>query len=717
MHSYESITRSELVFSTQLIEHGQTFYQGNVAGVGPNYFDVLGVRPLLGRTFIPSDETADIKPVVASERLVKQLFPNGESPIGARISINLGARIIVGVISDAAALPNEGSSLWEVSPFVERGMYIRLMRLRDGASPADAERELAVISARIAGEAGEDPKANAFRFHQAADPEFQVRGFHYALVLAVFAVLLVACANVANIQLARGIGRRRELALRSALGATRQRIVRHLLGESLILGAVGLALGLVLTYWGSRALAATIPPTVGQFVIEPQFSWRVLVFALGATLFCVFVVGVAPAITVSRTNPNELLKSGAGTGATKRNRRLYAILVGAEIALALVLTSGATVLVRTWMLVNSMHYGFDPRPLAISYVNRRLEPGTKVKYSDILQSTAIRVAALKGVSDAATSMSMGVENDTISIEDAGRVREFPQPFYSAEVVSPTYLRTMGLPITKGRDFLDGERDHAVAIIDAHTAKVLFPNANPVGALIKLGDKRSNRPYVRVVGVVGELKDASWNALSNMKRLGRIYYLPGPTDEFTAPKTLVGVELIARSKENPEKLPLVLRREFATWSDVRIAQVTSMDDYLGLTRARDSERFVASLFSLFAALGVGLAAFGVYGVVAHSVAERRRELGVRVALGATGRDILHAVLRESAVVALAGAALGLLMTKYGVRLLGSMVREDDFFNAPLFAAVALLLVTISAMSAFIPALRATRIDPTESLRNE
>jgi putative ABC transport system permease protein len=720
MHTYESITRLRFEFGGRVLEHGENIREASVAGVGTNFFDVTGARPIAGRTFIPSDEQADVKPVVVSDQLVSTLFRPGESPIGARIKINREARIIVGVVPSTANFPHDHYWAWEVAPVNPPSMYVRLIRLREGASSAGAAHELDLVATRIAAAAGEDPRDVAFRFHQAADPEFQVRAIEIALVLAVAAVLLVACANLANIQLARGIGRRRELALRSALGATRRRVVAHLLTESVLLAAIGLLLGLVLTYWASRALNGSIPPQVGTYIVEPQFSWRVLAFAVSATVLCVILVGLLPAIAVSRADPNELLKSGAGTGTTRSNRRVYGVLVGSEIALALALSSGAAVLIRSQMLTSSFRYSFNPGPIAIGNVSLRLPVGT-ARFSDVLQSVVGRLAAVPNLSTAAGSMSLAVENGAISLEDAGAVREFPAPLFAATVVSPLYLRTLGPQIVKGRDFLQGERDHAAVIVDERTATALWPNANPIGAVIKLGDERSARPYVRVVGVVNDLEKRAGNSLAEaqprgVKALGRIYYLPGPIDEFAIKACCVSnVQIIARAKTRPEKLPLAVRREISGWPDALLSQISTWDDHWGMRTAREGSRFVTSLFTLFAALGVGLAAFGVYGVVAHSVAERRRELGVRVALGATSRDILHAVLRAEVVVALGGVAFGLFLTKFCVRLLPAF--EDEFFNAPLFALVAALLIATVAASAFIPALRATRIDATESLRHE
>ncbi|MGH7615965.1 MAG: ABC transporter permease [Gemmatimonadaceae bacterium] len=335
MHSYEAITRFEPGFRPQLLEHGQNLTEGSVAGVALNTFGMLGVHPIAGRTFGPADEGADVKPIVINQRLATSLFPNGESPLGATVMVDRDPYTVIGVLSDAADFPTYRTAAWRLVPFNSRAMYVRLIRLRNGATRADAERELSLLSERFAAEAGESPRDVAFRLHQAADPEFQFKGFHYALIAAVLSVLLVACANLANIQLARGISRRRELALRAALGATRSSLVAHLTIEAAILATAGLALGLLLTYWGTRGLSALIPPAVGNYIVKPQMSWRVLEFALAATAFCVLAIGVAPAIPVSRTNPSDLLKSGAGTGATRRHRLAYGWLVGLEIALAL----------------------------------------------------------------------------------------------------------------------------------------------------------------------------------------------------------------------------------------------------------------------------------------------------------------------------------------------------------------------------------------------
>ncbi|HTE44947.1 MAG TPA: FtsX-like permease family protein, partial [Gemmatimonadaceae bacterium] len=478
------------------------------------------------------------------------------------------------------------------------------------------------------------------------------------------------------------------------------------------------------TFLAGKLLGAMIPPSMGDWVVEPHLSWRVLIFALVATTLCLILIGLAPSILVSRADPNHLLKSGSGTGATKRNRRRYGILVGLEIALALGLSSAAAITVRAALRTRGLSVGFDPRPLATGYISRAAPAGTVLRYSDLLQSTAARVRAVDGVLEASAYTSGGpFDGGAVTVEDPGGVREFVAPGHVSTMVSPSYFRTMQLSMARGRDFIDGERDAGAVIVDEQTAHALWPNADPVGAQIKFGDLKSTQPYVRVVGVVGQQRGfegdrAVASFLRGVRQLGRIYYLPGPTDSLIAAKFGAPyVNFVARAGANAETLPVTLRRSFFAAGDVRTLRVVSMDESMGLTAAREGIKFVSSLFGLFAALGVALAAFGVYGVVAHSVAERRREFGVRIALGATARDILRAVLRESAVVALAGVALGLLATKFELPFLQVTVFEDDLYNAPLFALVAFVLAATTAAAALVPALRATRVDPTESLRND
>lgn len=686
-----------------------------IAGVGLDFFPLLGGRLVEGRTFIASDQYATPRPIVINERLATQAFPGREHVLGERIKIADSTYSVIGVLSKYTSLPEFRSDAFILAQPRGLGAYLRLVRIRHDADRGQADQQLDRVSARLANAAGVGPKAIGLRMHGVNDSEYHYQGFHIALILSVTAVLLVACANVANMQLARGIGRRRELALRSALGASRRRIIGHLLIESVVLATTGLLFGLLLTAWATVGLHAIIPPSVGKLIVEPQWNWRVFFSAIAATLACILIVGVVPSVAVSRVNPNELLKAGAGTGATRHNRRQYGYLVAAEVALALFLLSGAAALVRAATRFADSFDGVDTKPLAKAVDQTRLSAGQKQALSVVMAEAVRRARATPGVAEATATTTQATVGDSVTIADsASGLRSIPAPLSHAQIVSPSYLRTMDLPILRGRDFIEGERDVQVAIVDDYTAMSLWPNGNPIGALIKMGAPNTDAPYVRIIGVFGyrgkEMHQRYEIAELNGMRLGTVIMLASPRDSVTGGKwPRTSLVTVRAASGDATMLPVALRR-------AGFADATTLDDAYGVTRSRQTQAFVVKLFVAFAAFGLGLAAFGVYGVVAHSVAERRRELGVRIALGAGDRDILHAVLRESLVIGLAGVAVGLLVTKYGVQSLGAFAL-DEVYNAPLFAGAALFLLIVAGGSALIPALRATRVDPTESLRSE
>jgi putative ABC transport system permease protein len=694
-----------------------------VGVISREYFEVMQPRVITGRTFVPGDEFAETKPMVIGDELATRLFKPGANPLGERVFVGDEPYVVIGVLSKYADFPEQHSGFIQfnrspASGWVlgkpGKGMFVRVVRARPGVTRDRLQRDLDVVAARIAVAAGESPSNAAFRLGGITKAQVHIEGLHLALASAVFAILLVACANVANMQLARGIGRSRELALRAALGATRRRIVVHLLTESVVLATVGLALGLVLTYWFGAALHASIPPAVGAFIVEPKITWRVLAFALAATVACIVMVGLVPAIRVSRVDPNEMLKSGAGTGASRRNRRQYAYLVVVEIAFALALLCATAVTIQSALAMDSI-VGYDPTPIATGRLPMEMKQGERRSRPEAFDAVLDVVRGLPGVTSAAVRVSGEFENRGITLADSSGARSLPVPGYGYLVVSPAYFRTFGLPIIRGRDFHDGERDQGAVIIDEYTAKKLWPNANPIGALVKLGDERSARPFVRVVGVVGQYDRNGDIKPMNMAdasgaTIGFIYYLPSLADSVTAARIKTWTTVFARTNGDAVPLATAMRR-------AGVAGASSMTEALGLTAARATQAFMSKLFVLFGALGLCLAAFGVYGVVAHSVAERRRELGVRIALGATSRDILHAVLREKVVVGLSGIAVGLWVTASKVRLVGSVAYAGDVYNAPLFALVAAFMFGVAALAAYIPARRATRVDPTESLRSE
>ncbi|MEP6494873.1 MAG: FtsX-like permease family protein [bacterium] len=706
------------------LEHGRNYEQASVAYVAPNVFRALGIRPSQGRPFTDDDYTAASAPVVLSARAANTLFPDGESPIGAVVDLDGSPHPVIGVVGKASQ-PGVHYDVWMLPPATVplAAIFPNIVRVRAGLSREQINAEVERMSVRFAELAGENPKYTRLELSGLKPAPFSFRRFHYALVSAVVAVLLIACANLANLQLARGLGRSRELALRTALGATRRDIVNQLLLESALLAAVGLVLGLVLTLWANGLLAAHIPQSVAEYIIEPQISWRVFAFALAACLVCVTIIGLIPALHVSRVDPNELLKAGAGTGANTRNRRKYSFMIVAEIGLSLALLSGMALLIRSAAAVQAVNLGYNLKPLAQAFLINRTPGSPVVRYVDVQNALISRVRAFPDVADAAVVVHRRmVDNSTTVADVGGEKRELMTPTYSYSIVSPGYFRTLQLPIVAGRDFSEGVTADGELIIDESTARYLWPNGHAVGGFIKLGSDTSHAPWIRVVGVVKrttELTPWTFAVVGDAmgRGLGAMYYRPSAQESFVSATFGYRVDVVVRALRDPERMPITLRRELANAAPYELFGSASLEEVVGLRRMRESHDFVARMFVLFTGLAVGLAAVGIYGIVAHSVAERRRELGVRIALGANARDILRAVLREGNAVALGGLAAGLLLTKYTVLWLRAFSLEGDQYDAPLFAAMAAVLFVVAVIAALGPALRATRIDPVESLRSE
>ena len=718
----EAVSYQSTAWGGAAIEFGSRYAQAVEGIVDANLFQVLGTHPLRGRAFAEPDAHAESRPVMISDRLAATLSPDGEFPVGAAILVN-GVRVpVIGVFGKGALVPGSADIITLLSPTVSRPFNI--VRVRHGVSGPQAELALRVPAERLAVLARMAPEVPRLQLVPVAVGQFSPQRFQYALAAAVIAVLLVACANLANLQLARGVGRARELAVRAALGASRSDLVAQLLLESALLALAGLAGGIVLTYWGVHVLQSRIPPSVAQYVIEPQISWRVFAFAVVAAMVCVLLVGLYPAVRVSRVDPNSLLKASAGTGALKRNRRQYGVMVAAQIGLSLALLCGATLVVRTAIQVHSLDVGFNTRPLVQASVFLRADHDTALSRIASANDILAHLRTVPDLADAALVAGGTPDHYSITVDERGGTpREVATPLLGYSLVTPSYFRTMGLHIVRGRDFADGTATVPEVIIDDHTASSLFAGVDPIGLEIKLGDFQSKAPWLRIVGVVSEVQAyrqvLMYRQETKPSRIGAIYRVmaAGDSIRLTGPNRAAMIQIVARAKSDPDRLVVTVRSHLPTGGIVRGASVASMEEAMGIVRERQSHDFVASVFLTFAVLGVGLAALGIFGIVSHSVAERTRELGVRIALGATARDILHAVLREGNVMALAGIAVGLYLTKHTAGWLHAFIFEDDEYNAPVFAAVALVLFAVAVLSALWPALRATRIDPAESLRSE
>ena len=707
----------------EAVEYGRRSRLVGAEIVAPNYFSLLGSRPLAGRYFGDADLGAPSPPVMISDRLARELFLDGESPLGKVIDVDGEPHAVIGVCRSKA---NDNTDVWKLVPGDVNlaALPISVLRLRHGVPSGRRYAQLDLAAQRLAAITHDNPKNVRIELDPLQSSQFYYKGFHFALIGSVLAVLLIACANLANLQLARGIGRTRELAVRAALGASRGDLVAQLLVESSLLAGAGLVLGILATLWATELLRWHIPPRVSEYVVAPQTSWRVFGVAIAACAVCILIVGLIPAIRISRVDPNELLKAGAGTGASTKHRRQYGVMVTAQIALSLALLSATAVIVHGAMLIGGTNRGLDVSALSQSSVLLRPTRDTAIDLGAEFARIAAALRYQHGVSSVTVTKSRQVVGHEISVFAAnGSVQRIDAPIYYYEVVSPSYFKTYGWRIAEGRDFIEGESSEPEVIVDKTTARKLWPGLNPIGAHIKLGADTTRIPWVRVVGVVADIprprEPASAPPTSRASRLGNIYYRPGAHDSLfiKAYRPTFAYTVIARASSDPTRLPITLRRALLPLTPGAVLWTATMEQAIGLVAERQAHDFVAGMFILFTALALALAAFGVYGIVAHSVAERRRELGVRVALGASPRNILGLVLREGLVFALAGIALGLWITKDSIWYVRAFSIEDDAYNAPLFAAMALTLLAAVWSAALVPALRATRIDPVESLRNE
>lgn len=723
MHdAYTALSRTSSVAA----ERGGHVAAASIAKVRENFFPTIGVTPLAGRLTPGTDAASAAASIVISSRLRAMLFSETESSIGATILMDGQPFTIIGVIERYGAFGPLDYDAWTFAP-PNVILYGKLIRLKTGTTLEQTQRRLDVLAAQLALAASEPTKDTRFNL-QPVVRQFHASRLHYALIGSGLAILLVACTNLANLQLARGLTRSAELAIRSSLGASRRQIVTQLVLESSVLAAVALCLALLFAVAGNAVLRATIPPTVGEFVVQPHGSWRMVAFASVAAVVCLLAIGLLPAIRISRVDLNSLLKGRAGTGAHRSNRRVYGLLVVVQIALTLPLVCAAVLLSRAAARTADMPYmvrewiGYDPTPLV--RVDVTLPKGDttrqKISLADKVDELVSHARAVRGVVDAAVVDAGYTSNAAITVDDAdGAVREVPVPMWSYNVVSAGYFRTFGLPLLKGHGFQDGRFDAPLGVVDARSAAYLWPRSEATGRLIKMARAHTDSVSFRVEGVIGDLltPDARdrWNAAS-LTRMGAVYRLITSRDSLTLFPRRQTLQVVARTTGNPADVAEALRQGLRAVS-ATTPLVTLYTEYLGIPRQHITSRFFAGLFTTFAALALGLSLLGVYAIVAQSVIDRQREVAVRISLGATPKNIVYSLVREGNVLVLAGIALGLFLTKVTVGWIGQFLPEEELYNAPFFGAMCLALFAVTVFAALVPAIRATRLDPMEVLRAE
>ncbi|HKP82094.1 MAG TPA: ABC transporter permease [Pyrinomonadaceae bacterium] len=694
-----------------------------------NYFDVLGVRAQLGRTLQPSDDQpANATPVVISDSLWQRRFNADPATVGKTLRLNDKLYTIVGVTEPSfrglqLGLPPEFWLPTTASPEFTKGRRddrgIQLIgRLKPGVSVAQAQTQLTTIAARLAQAYPEtnlgtidrpkEPRPMTVARESRVGPEAEIAVKRVSLLLfaVVGLVLLIACANVANLLLARASARRREIAVRLALGASRGRLIRQLLTESLLLALLGGGAGLLATQWAVRLLPQFFPANDANG-LDLSVDWRVLVFTLGVSLLTGLLFGLAPALQATRLNLLPALKAEAGVYGPRRRRiALRDVLVIAQLAMSLVLLVSAGLFVRSLRQALTFDPGFATDNLLTASLETRSARLSEQQGQEFFQQTLERAGSLPGVQSATLSMivplSGGGYRRNITLEGYQK-----QPNEDTELntntVGPNYFSTMGIPLVAGRDFDKQDRDGSplVVIVNEELARRYY-GGNAVGKRLQIG---SNVPSREIVGVA---RTARYRNLREQP-LPFIYIPFG--QEYQS-----GMALLVRTKGDPEAVVGSLQNEMrALNKDVPLFSVQTMSERIGGQLAAD--RMVAVLLSVFGGGALLLAAIGIYGVMGYAVAQRRHEIGIRLALGAEQRDILRLIVGQGMVLIAIGAGIGLAVALAAMQVLKSLLFGVSASDPLTFASVILVLVGVALLACYLPARRATKVDPLEALRYE
>ncbi|HLM58558.1 MAG TPA: ABC transporter permease [Pyrinomonadaceae bacterium] len=689
-------------------------------GVTANFFPLLGVGPQLGRTFLPEEDApgAD-KVAVISQGLWRRRFGGDPQIVGRDILLNGEKHAVVGVMPQGFQFALAGVEVWTplaLTPELaaERGNhYLQVVaRLKPGVTAERADADIKAITARIVAAYPDDARALSsvvVPLHEQLAGD--VRRPLTLLLVAVGFVLLIACANVGGVLLTRAAARGREIAVRSALGASRGRIVRQLLTESVLLGAAGGLLGSLLAVWAFAFLRRLIPAGLREMT-ELSLDAGVFAFTLALSLLAGVAFGLAPALQASKTDLNDALKQGGRSGPGAGQRRLRNSLVVAQVALSLVLLVGAGLLIRTLYRLRGQYS--DLRPESVLTVRTQLAMnryGEHARRVAFYEGVLSRVKSLPGVEAAAYTTAVplvwkgGGSGLTVEGRELG-----PGEVVNANhrQVTPDYFRALGVALKQGRPFSEQDDEGAlpVAVVNEAMARAYWPGQSPLGKRFRLGEEL---PWLTVVGVAADVRQMGADA--PVKAEMYLAYRQAAPHHFFAPR-----DLVVRAKAAPSDLvPGVRRAVHEVDPQQPLSSVRTLDEVLGRETAQRHTGMM--LLTAFAALALLLAALGIYGVLSYFVVQHTREIGVRMALGARAGDVLRLVVGKGMALTLAGVGLGLVGALGLTRLMRSLLFEVKATDPLTFAALALLLTLVALVACLVPARRAMKIDPMEALRHE
>jgi len=691
----------------------------HVVAATASLFPALGTPPLLGRAFTAEEDKPGAGRVaVLGYGLWNRRFGHDDRILGREITLDDANYTVIGVMPKGFEFPEE-AELWVPIAFTSEQLangseYLQVIaKLRPGVTYPQAQAEMAKISSEILASNGDT--ANQYGWSAATQPLQEasvsdVRTALWVLLSAVGCVLLIACANVANLLLARAAARQKEISIRSALGASRWRVVRQLLSEGILLSLLGGTVGLLFGYLGLDLLLNTIPVKVPSY-IRVEIDPAVLLFTFTLAIVTGIIFSAIPALQLTRSNVNETLKEGGRSSAASTRQAVRTFIVVAQLAFAMMLLVAAGLLIKTFVRIQQSDFGFNSQGLLTFRTDL---PAAKYKepaqirafYDQLIE----RTRNLPGVTSAAITSETPLTTNMTSIFQIEGKTFSVRPHVHVASIGSDYFKTMQIPVISGRPFTDADREGTtpVALIDEKTKRAYFGDEDPIGKKLTFDFEGSQekRVWRTIVGVVGGVKHRS--PLENETK-GEVF-LPFAQE---AEKSMI---VAMRTTGNPLSLADAARREVLNVDPLQPVQDlqtmdTVVDDFVA------QPRFNMILLGTFGALALILSGIGVYGVMAYTVTQRTHEFGIRMALGASSADVLRVVLNQALKITLVGLAVGLVGAFAATRALGSMLFGVKASDPATFAGIALLLATIAILASYLPARRATKVDPVIALRYE
>jgi predicted permease len=698
--------------------------------ISADFFSTLGVTPVLGRTFRADDDQVGAAPVVIlGGGFWRRKFGASLEIIGKSLTLNGTSYAIVGVIPAGFTFYGQDRDVytpigqWNDPSFRDRRVDVSahgVGRLKPGVNLSQAIADMDGIAQNLAAAYPEADKAVAITLvSMKEDIVGNVQPLLIVLLAAVGFLLLIACANVANLLLARAMGRSREFAIRAALGASQGRVIRQLLTESVVLAGLGGALGVLLAFWGTKAVLGTLPGTLPR-ANEVSLDSRVLIFAMALSLLAGIVFGLAPALKTSRVNLEEILKE-SGRGSSSARHRLQGVFVAVEVAMALVLLVGAGLMVRSLAALWRVDPGFNPSHAITFSLSLPADPTTssaetraRLRYFDDKMHS---VPGVQAVSVTLGSRPM-IHNSSLPFWIEGQpkpanLQEMPQAMFY--LVEAGFRQAMGVTLERGRFITPQDDEHAPVVVDIDDvfARTYFPQENPVGKRIHIA---GFDVQAEIVGVVGHVKQWGLDADAKSAIEAQFDYPFMQLPEKLMPLAADAVAVVLRTEGDPTLVMAAVRRAVAEIDPREVVyNVQTMDEVVSHSFA--ARRLSMTLLGVFAALALVLACVGIYGVISYLVGQRTHEIGVRLALGAQPSDVLRLVVGHGARMALIGVAIGIGAALGLTRLMANQLFGVSAHDPLTYAGVAMLLVLVALAACYIPARRAMRVDPTIALRYE